>query len=113
MKILNGVFLNKVSRAAMRKVDASLGRLYSIQRTLDRMPLRPYELHLELTNVCNANCVFCPHQFQKRVFTCMPDEVSHKAVTDLVPCWGAVARLRPNVRVRRPEPRCPQTGKHL
>src|SRR5262245_61748957 len=41
MRILNGVFLNKVSRAVLRKADASLGRLYPIQKTLDRMALRP------------------------------------------------------------------------
>ncbi len=113
MKILNGVFLNKVSRAAMRKVDASLGRLYSIQRTLDRMSLRPYELHLELTNVCNANCVFCPYQFQKREFTFMPDEVFHKAVNDFVSCGGGGVGLTPIVGDALIDPKFVQRVKYL
>ena len=37
--------------------------------------LRPFELHLELTNLCNANCIFCPYQFQERPTGFMSDEV--------------------------------------
>src|SRR5262245_43541628 len=97
MRVLNGVFLNKVKRAALRKAGASFGRLYSIQKTLDSMALRPFELHLELTNVCNANCVFCPYQFQTREFTFMTDEVFYKAVNDFVACGGGSVGLTPVV----------------
>ena len=97
MEIFNRVFLHKAVRVGLRKADALVGRLYSIQRTLDKMSIRPYELHLELTNVCNANCVFCPYQFQKREFVVMQDEVFHKAVGDYVSSGGGSVGLTPIV----------------
>jgi radical SAM protein with 4Fe4S-binding SPASM domain len=61
------------------------------------MALRPYELHLELTNLCNANCVFCPYQFQEREAKLMPEEVFRKAVDDFVSCGGGSVGLTPIV----------------
>ena len=113
MRVLNGVFLNKVKRAALRKVDASFGRLYSIQKTLDSMALRPYELHLELTNICNANCVFCPYQFQTREFAFMTDEVFYKAVNDFVACGGGSVGLTPVVGDALIDPKFIQRVRHL
>lgn len=66
----------------MRKVDAVLGLFYSLDKTLDAMCARPFELHLELTNLCNAKCIFCPYQYQKREIEFMSDEVFLKAVSD-------------------------------
>lgn len=113
MKILNGVFLNKVRRVALRKADAAFGRLYSIQKTLDSMALRPFELHLELTNICNANCVFCPYQFQTREFTFMSDEVFNKAVNDFVGCGGGSIGLTPIVGDALIDPKFVQRVEYL
>jgi len=66
MSYLNPLFLNKAYRVVTRKADALLGRLRPLGPTLEAMALRPFELHLELTNLCNADCVFCPYQFQQR-----------------------------------------------
>lgn len=60
--IPNRLLVLKVVRALGRKADALLGHLHPLDRTLHAIALRPYELHLELTNLCNANCVFCPYQ---------------------------------------------------
>jgi hypothetical protein len=60
---LNRLLADKVARVLRRKADALVGRLYPLQKTLDAMAARPFELHLELTDLCNANCVFCPYQF--------------------------------------------------
>jgi MoaA/NifB/PqqE/SkfB family radical SAM enzyme len=52
---------------------------------------------LELTNICNADCVFCPYQFQQRAKTFMPDEVFYKAVHDFVSIGGGSVGLTPIV----------------
>ena len=61
------------------------------------MSIRPFELHLELTNLCNANCIFCPYQFQTREVQFMRDEVFFKAVNDFVDCGGGSVGLTPIV----------------
>lgn len=84
-------------RVFRRKADAYVGRLYSIERTLDSMSARPFELHLELTNLCNANCIFCPYQFQTRDIQFMTDEVFEKAVNDYISIGGGSVGLTPIV----------------
>ena len=91
------VFLAKAGRVLRRKADSLVGRLYPLGETLEAMALRPYELHLELTNLCNANCVFCPYQFQEREASFMPEEVFRKAVDDFVSCGGGSVGLTPIV----------------
>jgi MoaA/NifB/PqqE/SkfB family radical SAM enzyme len=61
------------------------------------MGLRPFELHLELTNLCNADCVFCPYQFQQRKTEFMSDRVFEKALHDLVTIGGGSVGLTPVV----------------
>lgn len=92
-----GVFLAKAGRVLRRKADSLVGRLYPLDETLEAMAERPYELHLELTNLCNANCVFCPYQFQEREASFMPEEVFRKAVDDFVATGGGSVGLTPIV----------------
>src|SRR5260370_66369 len=93
----NTVFFDKARRVVSRKADSIVGRLYPIQRTLTAMALRRFELHLELTNLCNANCVFCPYQFQRREVSYMPEDVFRRAVDDFVDCGGGSVGLTPIV----------------
>jgi radical SAM protein with 4Fe4S-binding SPASM domain len=93
----NALFLNKVSRVVTRKADALVGRMRSLTPTLEGMGLRPFELHLELTNLCNADCVFCPYQFQQRKTEFMGDRVFEKAVNDFVKIGGGSVGLTPVV----------------
>lgn len=79
---MRNVFLEKATGVAKRKAGALLGRLRPLAPVLDAMAARPYELHYELTNLCNANCVFCPYQFQTRKVDYMPEEVFEKALAD-------------------------------
>lgn len=94
---LNRLLAEKVARVVGRKADAFVGRLYPLQKTLDDMAARPYELHLELTNLCNANCVFCPYQFQQRKVEFMPDDTFRKAVGDYMETGGGSVGLTPIV----------------
>ncbi|MFO0813390.1 MAG: radical SAM protein [Gemmatales bacterium] len=61
------------------------------------MARRPFELHLEFTNLCNAKCVFCPYQFQEREHEFMTDQVFKKAVADYVAIKGGSVGLTPIV----------------
>ena len=97
MRAPTRVFLAKAGRALWRRADSLAGRLFPLRDTLAAMALRPFELHLELTNLCNANCVFCPYQFQQREVEFMPEEVFHKAVADFVGCGGGSVGLTPIV----------------
>ena len=97
MRIPSSVFLAKARRVLTRKADAFAGRLRPLDGTLEAMALRPFELHLELTNLCNADCVFCPYQFQERETKLMPEEVFRKAVDDFVAAGGGSVGLTPIV----------------
>ena len=97
MQTFNPVFAQKVVRVLRRKAGALLGRFYPLAETLQAMAARPFELHLELTNLCNANCVFCPYQFQEREVQFMSDEVFHKAVGDYAAMGGGSVGLTPIV----------------
>jgi len=95
---MKSVFLQKVARVLARKMDAFVGgMLFDIEATLDSLVQRPFELHLELTNYCNANCVFCPYQFQERPKEIMTDEVFLRAVRDFVSLRGGSVGLTPIV----------------
>jgi radical SAM protein with 4Fe4S-binding SPASM domain len=97
MSIFNPLFLDKVRRVAARKADAFTGRFLPLQPVLNAMTARPYELHLELTNLCNANCVFCPYQHQTRPVAFMSDAVFEKALADFVALGGGSVGLTPIV----------------
>ncbi len=97
MDVLNPIFLSKVKRVLARKADALIGRFYSIDATVEAMCFRPFELHLELTNLCNANCVFCPYQLQTRQTEVMSDAVFYKAVSDYASIGGGSVGLTPVV----------------
>ena len=61
------------------------------------MAVRPFELHLELTNLCNADCVFCPYQFQERAIGYMSRDIFDKAVADYISEGGGSVFLTPIV----------------
>jgi radical SAM protein with 4Fe4S-binding SPASM domain len=95
---VNTLLLDKINRVVRRKAGAWVGgSLYRVEKTLAAMELRPFELHLELTNICNASCVFCPYQFQKRATGFMSDLVFNKAVDDYVQISGGSVGLTPIV----------------
>ena len=92
------ILADKVVRVVRRKAEALYGQLFfDTDRTLAAMALRPFELHLELTNWCNADCVFCPYHFQERPKQFMSDEVFQKAVGDFVEAGGGSVGLTPIV----------------
>ena len=94
---MNKVYLYKVYRILKTKLDSFLGNFYPLDKTLKEMVKRPFELHLELTNLCNANCIFCPYQFQETKTEFMSDKVFYKAVKDYIDIGGGSVMLTPIV----------------
>ena len=92
-----GTFVKKVARAATLKGEAMLGRLHNLDNTLAQIDLKPPSINLELTNICNANCVFCGYQYQERAKQTMSDEVFSRAVSEFVACGGGDVFLTPIV----------------
>lgn len=58
---------------------------------------RPYELHLEFTNLCNADCVFCPYGQQQRPHAFMSDAIFERALADFVALGGGPVDVTPVV----------------
>ena len=89
---------NKLKRIALNKIEAWYGSIrYDLEATLNSMAKRPFELHLELTNICNANCIFCPYQYLKAPKEVMTDTVFYKAVTEFGEISGGSVGLTPRV----------------
>lgn len=55
---------------------------------LRTIEVRPWNLHVELSNICNANCIFCAYQFQTRDKVIMADEIYRKALDDYCDIGG-------------------------
>ncbi len=95
---MNSVLLGKVAQVVRRKTEALVGgAMYSLDETLAKMAVRPFELHLEFTNLCNASCIFCPYQYQERPTGFMSDEVFQKALDDFARINGGSVGLTPIV----------------
>ncbi len=60
-------------------------------------PLRSRELTIEVTNICNANCVFCGYQFQARPKGIMPIERFRAIVDNYALIGGGMIELTPVV----------------
>jgi MoaA/NifB/PqqE/SkfB family radical SAM enzyme len=55
---------------------------------LQTIEYRPWNVNIELTNICNANCVFCAYQYQTRQKRVMSDEVYKKILDDYCEIGG-------------------------
>ena len=63
--------------------------LYNLQQ----IETRPWNLHIEVTNICNANCIFCAYRFQARKKMIMPEAIYPKALNDYCSMGGGELRL--------------------
>lgn len=70
-----------------RVTDAEF--LYNLQQ----IETRPWNLHIELTNICNADCIFCAYRFQARKKMIMERTIYSKALNDYCSIGGGELRL--------------------
>lgn len=57
----------------------------------------PVSLSVELTNVCNANCVFCAYQYDKRKKTSLDEALFRKALAEFKAIGGQRINLAPHL----------------
>lgn len=99
MKInpFNLIHLKKISKIINYKIDESIGHFYDLEKTLSQLDTRPPSLNFELTNICNAKCVFCGYQYQERAKSIMSEQVFNKALADYIDLGGGDIFLTPIV----------------
>ncbi len=62
---------------------------------LDRLPIQ--HLDIELTNICNANCIFCGYQYQQRPHAVMENDLFENAVRQFRDMGGKRLTISPLV----------------
>ena len=60
---------------------------------LSAIEKRPWNIHLELSNICNSNCVFCAYQYMTRPKTIMSDAIFNKSLDDYCDIGGGIVML--------------------
>ena len=93
---MNRIVFARAVKFVVQSADVFVGRLMRADPFSD-YAVKPATLGLELTNLCNADCVFCPYQFQARPIRTMSDEIFAKAVGDFVAVGGGDIDLTPVV----------------
>jgi len=81
-------FWKKVLRIGRTVAQSELWPQVLLDRQLRPFVQRPWNLHIEPTNACNADCVFCAYQFMERKKTVLDMEVFKKALADYVAVGG-------------------------
>ncbi len=67
------------------------------ERNLSVLARRPLSLHIETTNICNANCIFCAYQYQKRPKIVLRNEIFEKALNEYCDIGGGELQLEVTV----------------
>lgn len=67
------------------------------QANIAMLEKRPWNLHIELSNICNANCVFCAYQYQSRKGAIMTDAIFTKALDEYCAMGGGDLRFEVTV----------------
>ena len=64
------------------KLNYSLGKLVPIKFIIKGLELHPTTLLIELTNICNANCIYCGYRFMRREKGVMEWELFKKLIDE-------------------------------
>ncbi len=81
-------FWLKAFRILFRAGQSCLWPRWLLRRILKIFEQRPWTLHIEPTNVCQASCVFCAYQYQTRRKLPMPMVTFKKALEQYVAMGG-------------------------
>jgi len=93
------LFFKKIFLRLVQLIEESLiglipQKVFS-RYVLDKLLVKPSYLDIELTNICNSRCCFCPYKYMKRPKGLMSDEVFEKIVRDYAEIGGGRVELTP------------------
>lgn len=80
MHIFKKGFLQSKSR---RIIDKSKDLIFAIKQIILKKKLPPTRIQVEVTNICNANCIFCAYQFYKAKKQTMTMETLNKVAAEI------------------------------
>jgi MoaA/NifB/PqqE/SkfB family radical SAM enzyme len=81
-------FWLKVARISRTVAQSELWPQPLLRKELEHFVQRPWNLHIEPTNACNADCVFCGYQYMERKKLILDMDVYKKALGDYVAIGG-------------------------
>lgn len=94
MRVFNNLELEYLFSHATRLVDRILAQLMiKPERFAKMQEIRPPGIGIELTNICNANCIFCGYQYQERPNLIMADDIFFEVVKQYCAIGGGIVGL--------------------
>lgn len=82
----------------LRRTRTDLRSLTYTFNPQDELSNKMTWLSIEVTNICNSNCIFCAHQYQHRFRSCsgfMSNNIFDKAIADFKKMGGTHVNLTP------------------
>lgn len=93
-EVISGIFWKQVLLGfRKRRFFNKKGSQSDLKLNLAAIQKRPWNLHLELTNICNSNCIFCAYKYQTRKKIIMSDEIYGKALDQYCEMGGGELML--------------------
>jgi len=93
-ELFSMVFLKKVFRVLTNRfVILNKVSKQTFNNSLSILEERPWNLHIEVTNRCNANCIFCAYKYQSRKKVVIDDSTYLKALNDYCDIGGGELML--------------------
>jgi MoaA/NifB/PqqE/SkfB family radical SAM enzyme len=74
--------LSKLMSLGQARAMHRIGALVNIDDVLAEISEKPIHLGIELTNICNANCVFCGYQYLERPKVVLPVDLFQKGIDE-------------------------------
>jgi MoaA/NifB/PqqE/SkfB family radical SAM enzyme len=74
--------LSKLASVGQARAMRCIGGLINIDDVLAEVAEKPIHLGVEVTNICNANCVFCGYQYVERPKVVLPVDLFKKAMDE-------------------------------
>jgi len=90
-------FVNKLRYRAWRTVREYYYRYFPETPYINKLTQNLPNLTIETTNICNANCIFCGYQYQKRQKQFMTNDMFVKSISEFVNMGGGSLALMPTV----------------
>ncbi len=76
------IILGKLTSLGLARAMRYVGPLINIDDVLAELSERPTHLGMELSNICNANCVFCGYQYVERPRVVLPTDLFRKSIDE-------------------------------